>query len=1193
MLLKRLQLQGYKTFANKTDFLFDAGITAVVGPNGSGKSNIADAIRWVLGEQSYAELRGRRSLDMIFAGSQQRARAGMASAVLTLDNAQGWLPIDFSEVEIGRRTYRTGENEYLLNGKRVRLRDMRDLLAGSALAQRTYTMIGQGLIDSALSLRSDERRALFEEAAGISHYKERRAETLRRLQETQHNLERVRDLLAEIEPRLRTLRQQAARAQNYEQVAADLRHLLRLWYGYQWESGRAELRAQRHHNNAAEAAWRESRRQLAFVQEQLDDLRARLRRYQNAIQEKETARETLREQLEQARRQVAILTERQAAAARQLREVEVELPDLEAQQQQAQLELETATAELAAAQAALAAGQAEVARFEATFQTQQAEWESRRTAVRDLDRRWREAQRLALQEAGQLAELRERLAERQRAGFDRNAPVALRAQAATVRAELDKVAAEMEQTAERRRQAQRERQESLRRFNGLRQEQSDLNRRVNSATEAVARLEERVRVLEQLRQKAGRVRGQIPLLGRLAQFLTIPEAHQTALEAAVGGRLGTLIVADREALVALLDANRETPLAVLAQTAVWPPVWPTPPADLPGLLGRARDLVQCEAALVPAADLLLGPVWLFADEATALAAAEQLPPGCLAVAPTGLICHAGGLAERRPVNARDGLLAQEQERRVAQAAVAEQQQALRDVQREQAAARKAADDQQAALDELAAEERKIGRAEQLLAQQHNQLQRDLDRIEQQLGFLEQQERSHAAELVRLEERIAALEASQHAQQAELVRSEAAWQTARVALEELPTPTADRQRAQFRQQVQADAAIAAGRRAAADSRRATLGQIESRLARQLRLRETLQQQLEAADLPAAEAYWRTLQERLESVDTELRPLRAVRDKLHGETAELEGELALRQKTAHTSETAYTETRLALNRREAQMDHLRERIHADLGLAALSYDEDETVQTPLPIGDVVEQLPHVETLPDDIADAVQRRRAQLQRMGAINPDAPAEYKAAQERFDFLTAQIADLNATEARLRQVIGELDGLTSREFATAVQRVNGVFGDLFARLFGGGSAELTLTDPDDLTVSGVEIVAQLPRRRAQGLELLSGGERALTAAALIFALLSVAPPPFCVMDEVDAALDEANITRFRDVLGELSAQTQFIIITHNRGTVQAANTLYGVSMTRDGTSQVISLKPDDYVRSEDVGAAPEGQIAQP
>ncbi|MCK5923988.1 MAG: chromosome segregation protein SMC, partial [Methylococcales bacterium] len=248
--------------------------------------------------------------------------------------------------------------------------------------------------------------------------------------------------------------------------------------------------------------------------------------------------------------------------------------------------------------------------------------------------------------------------------------------------------------------------------------------------------------------------------------------------------------------------------------------------------------------------------------------------------------------------------------------------------------------------------------------------------------------------------------------------------------------------------------------------------------------------------------------------------------------------------------------------------------------LAHDSDETTQGLLPLSEIVEQLPTVETLPEGIEDGIQRKRGQLQRIGGINPDAPAEYEATQERFDFLSTQIEDLNKTEKQLRQVIEELDTLTSRAFKETVEKVDVIFGDMFSRLFGGGTAQLVLTAPDDLTVSGVDIIARLPGKRMQGLGLLSGGERALTAAALIFSLLKVSPKPFCVMDEMDAALDEANINRFTDVLRELSLKTQVVVITHNRGTVQAAQTIYGISMNPDSTSQALSIKPEDYVQSE-------------
>lgn len=416
MRLKQIALQGYKTFASKTTFSFEEGITAIVGPNGSGKSNIADALRWVLGEQSYSTLRGKRSTDMIFAGGLNRPRAGMAQAILTLDNSDNWLPIDYTEVEIGRRVYRSGENEYILNGQKVRLRDLQELLATSGLAERTYTIIGQGLIDQALSLRAEERRALFEEAAGISHYKARRAQTLRRLEETHHNLERIHDILSEINPRLNSLRRQANRARNYEQVLADLRHLLRIWYGFQWEKARRGLRQQRQVAHDAEAVWQESRRRLLDQQTHIDQLRRQVLQLQRQLNEKQAARERIREQGEQIRRRVAVLGERKNLLERQLAEAAPELPRLQQQQAEAQAALTEALAGLETAQASLAEQEQALLTFAAGYAGQQQEIDHWTQQVQQLNSQFRAAQNRLAQAEGQLSQLQERQREASPAG---------------------------------------------------------------------------------------------------------------------------------------------------------------------------------------------------------------------------------------------------------------------------------------------------------------------------------------------------------------------------------------------------------------------------------------------------------------------------------------------------------------------------------------------------------------------------------------------------------------------------------------------------------------------------------------------------------------------------------------------------------------------------------------------------------
>ncbi|RMG89813.1 MAG: chromosome segregation protein SMC [Chloroflexi bacterium] len=1177
MRLKRLVLQGYKTFASKTEFIFDEGITAIVGPNGSGKSNIADAIRWVLGEQSYSMLRGKRTTDMIFAGSQKRPRASMAQAILTLDNSDGWLPIDYSEVEIGRRAYRSGENEYILNGQKVRLKDITELLATSGLAERTYTMIGQGLIDQALSLRAEERRALFEEAAGIMHYKNRRAETLRRLEETQRNLQRIHDILAEIRPRLTSLKRQATRARNYEQLREDLHNHLRIWYGYKWEQAKKEMRRVREEAAAAEAAWQASRQQLQIQQDKIAAIRRELNQLQDRLTELQNNRDETREQLEKASREAAVLQERRQSLARQLAEIEAELPALLAQREAAATELAEATAELTAAQAELQMHQQQMAQFNASFEATQAEINRWQAKLQTCEQQHQTAQTKLAQAEGQLSQLQERLQEQNTAvsTTESEKMAELEQLVAQYTAVLESAQSRLDELRRQRETYQERRHELIQELKWLRREARDAENNLNKLQNNLARLEARVDLLNQMRHKETAVSPDTPTLGQFASLITIPAAHQTALEAALNHRLATLAVPDSNTLWQLINGRSDQRTLIAALDTIHPPHIEFPQDT--AVLGRATDLITFDTKIAPLAHLLLDPILLVQDEQSAYRLATKLPAGSMAVTPDGLIVHAGGLVERQPANNKDSILAREKawreavaELETAKATVSEksltvtrQQQYIQEKQNE--------------VDELQNEERRLARLEHEASQRVAQAQRNLDRARQQHDFLARQREAQVQEQKRLQERIRTLQAEIEGQKAEIVRLETAVADARTHLEALPIAEATQQRETLQQQIRTAQTIVAGRQAVVDSRRATLTQIDQQVHRLQERQSTLKKQQENLVLDKAQAEVTGLHHHLEALDEKIRPLRDTITATRKQLTTLEDELTHLQKQTHNHETHFTQARVALSQHKSEMEGLQERIKADLGIVALSYDEDQTGPTPLPMSEVVEQLPAITELPPDIEDTIQNHRAQIQRMGAINPDAPAEYEELESRYEFLTQQVEDLTETEARLRQVIAELDDLTSRAFAETVEKVNAVFGDTFKQLFGGGTARLILTDPDDLTISGVDIIARLPNRREQGLGLLSGGERSLTAAALIFSLLKVSPTPFCVMDEVDAALDEANVNRFRDLLRELSARTQFIVITHNRGTVQAAQTIYGISMGADSASQAISIKPEEYL----------------
>ena len=877
MHLKHLDLHGFKTFANRTDFIFDLGVTAIVGPNGSGKSNVADAVRWVMGEQSYSELRVKKTEDLIFTGSTTRPRLGMAEVSLTFENPNPWTaeatdvertdalhtekektrldPVaelmrsNPSEVTIGRRAFRDGQNEYFLNGSRVRLRDIFELLARWGLARNTYAVIGQGLIDQALSLRPEERRALFEEAAGIGLYQSKRQNALDKLTETQQNLVRVNDIINEIAPRLPSLARQAERARNYDGIVKSLDDRLRTWYAFQW------ARAQ---HIAQEMATREkhARQVLNTRRAEVQDTAARLAQLRRQGQE-------LRAQLAEGRRARAALEGEHATRTREVAVLNERL----------------------------------------RFTTQQ----------RD-------------EAAGELDTLQE-----------------------SKRAQAEKI----EQAALAKQGKEQERNTLAERLGNLERELGELEHR---ATHAEELLEESEPEIRELAKKLASLRSQLGI-------------YEEGLRAAAS------------------------------------------------LSAQADQLTSFElkrAQAVSAVEIARGQI-------TELRAALAI-------------------AERDVAGARAG----------------------------EESARNA------------------------LAQIELQIANKTRRVESQTRDVE-------------------------------------------------TLTAQRD----------------GLQARADESTRALAEIDARVA--------------PADIGLADA--EKAQAELEEQESQLRVRLAEFEEAHNHTV-LEMERS-------RAEIARLET-------EIEDDLASGRIVSEIKLdptlgadengatreTAIVMDTDLPQQLRLRLGEEIVALPVITAVPEGLEKEIRKLRNQIKYMGTVNPNAPQEYDELKARHAFLTEQAADAAHAIESLNKAIAELDEIMHRKFEETFKAIGVEFAKFFAMLFDGGTARLELTNPEDITATGIDIIAKPPGKRAAHLAMLSGGERALTACALLFAILKVSPTPFCVLDEVDAMLDEANVGRFRDALKTLAADTQFIVITHNRTTMESADAVYGITMSDDGVSQAISLRLD-------------------
>jgi chromosome segregation protein len=1190
--LKSLELQGYKTFASRMLFEFPADITAIVGPNGAGKSNVADALRWVLGEQSYSLLRGRKTEDMIFAGSEQRPRASMASATITFDNDDGWLPIDFSEVSIARRAYRDGQNEYLLNGQRVRLKEISELLAKSGLAERTYTIIGQGLVDAALSLKPDERRRFFEEAAGIGLYRSRREEALSRLDSTHRNLERVLDILSELEPRLRSLERQARRAADYDRVKADLHLILKDWYGFHWHNSQKEVTRAREVFQQQEARVEQARSRLIEVDEKVIACRTLLQAVRGNLNEWHVQQSDLHRQRERVGRDLAVMDERQKALHDQQQNLQYELTRLEEEHLGRQDRVQATIAEIEHLQADMVEAETQLATARIDLQARQSERDKADQKQRSIRRELVEAETRQVQLRAHQNELTNRLDSLKKS--QHSLETAVENEAAALQqgqGRLEQAASQREQAAEAVKaceqvvQSQRrvvEEGENQRRK--LLEERSRLDAqrtKVRAQLDVLAQAEESLSGLNQGARflletaKSGKLPGGYRLF---SQLIEVPAAYETALAAVLGESLDSVLLdgqAEMEHVLALLESGEKGRTILLSQELSRPGERVAQPVD-EEVVGLAADLVHAPAELQPFVDQLLGQVVVVRSRAAARRLVRQIQSSARLVTLKGEVFWGSGVVIAGKDN-RAGLIARPRQRRefqeqhddlIGRASQAEKElqvvekdlseQRTRQLEVDKAL-REANSQLNQAIQVFQKANLDLEQARQRSEWQRKQLMTGKEQVQQTENEIE----TARTQLFEIEVRIQELrdEVRQHNQVLvslpldELQTQLNYWNT-QLAVTARAVKDAEGRLVEYRQ------AVGSNRQRNETVCRQineSTQQIE-----QLETKKTAQREQEGL-----------LNQQIDLLQQEIRPAEVRLEELENEYNRLQGDQMAAQQAVTVAERYASQAQMEMTRQREALESLRRRIEDDFGLVLFEYTSQVSGPTPLPLGDMVKELPVIESIPPDLEENINRQRGILRRMGAINPEAQAEYEAVSERYHFLKTQVDDLKHADVDLRQVIAELDELMQHEFRKTFDAVAIEFKAMFTRLFNGGAARLVMVDEENLIETGIDIEARLPGRREQGLALLSGGERSLTAVALIFSLLKVSPTPFCVLDEVDAMLDESNVGRFCELLQELSQRTQFILITHNRNTVQTAGVIYGVTMGRDSASQIISLKLDE------------------
>jgi chromosome segregation protein len=1140
--LRELRLHGFKSFADPTRFVFEPGVNAVIGPNGSGKSNMADAIRWVLGEQSNRSLRTRRSDDVIFAGSEDRRPQGMAEAILTLDNADGWLPIEFAEVSIGRRSYRSGESEYLINGARARLRDVVDLLGEGRLGANELVVVGQGTVDAALSLRPEERRQLFEEAAGVKGLQVKRNEASGRLAKALDNLSRVTDIVGELKPQVRRLALQAEHQQQHDALGGRARALV--------------VASHRRREQAARAALGEARRAAASAESALDAFRAA----QDEGRETLAAGEARYWEAEEAAR--AAGTAREDTRAAVIR-AESRLEALEARLRDLTTAMEQDAAERAAAAALLATlddGSADAAVTPALREAAEAE-EAWRLAVSALARADDELVAAEEQAATVRARESDRIAAAARADEAATRHAARREQVDSemvdARAALEAATAEHGRAVSEVEGARRKASGAASALQAAVADRDAAQAEVDAAHAQVVTLGERLRAaraelaaIAEPHDATARLGMRLAAAGwpTLLDSLAAPDESWAAIEAVVGGELeGALLWSDDDPtdqidgargaarLLAAGDRDVDGRAAALAAVgaertlADWIGPDRVPLAfhrtvvadDLDSLLRGWRSLPAGWSAVTVAGDL--------ADaRGVVVLRGRADPPGGAAVR-----AH----ARRRELATAIGEL--EQQLASAQATAHSAAERLRSGRDAHLRAHEADDGAErrvrATTEGLDAAVRQLERARQRV----DELTAEVVALDAGTPMPATSKDGVSEELDRLQR--AADDARQRRDTAAATRDDARerWARTRVAAETAETRIADRRR----------------ERAVAEAR---VAQLDAGLPQRHRDHEA-----QVAERAALGEELRLAREADEAAGSAHSAAEAVRGERRGELLELE-----RAQGGAAS-------RLSELERTAQATAI-EASRRDEVLASVGRERELALES-LPESDVEVSPDEIEPLTDEELDAeLKRVRRMLSQIGSVNPFAVEEHRELSTRLEEMSTQEADLRSAIESTQELIDRLDSEIAEQFDTAFRAIAERFDEFCQLLFAGGSGSLQMADEADGDApGGIEIVVRPPGKRLQRLAMLSGGERALTGVALLFAMLTVNPVPFCILDEVDAALDEANIGRFADALRKLSESIDFVVITHNRATIEVADTIYGVTMTDAAVSRVLSLRLAD------------------
>lgn len=1185
MKLKKLELYGFKSFAQRTEIVFDEGITGIVGPNGSGKSNIGDAVRWVLGEQSAKTLRGASMSDVIFNGTQKRKPLSYCEVSLVFDNDDHALAMEAAEVMVTRRVYRNGESEYYLNRTACRLKDVVDLFRDTGIGKEGYSIIGQGRIDEILSRKSEDRRQVFEEAAGIVKFKARKEEADKKLQRTLENLERVDDILDELTKRLKPLEEQSRNARVYLELSTELKDLDLNLFLIRSDRARARLSELESELLTVQTILADTESNLTDKTTRRDETQNRIDQLEEAITKARTELMECAEHVHESQKKLSALQSRRETRSenrqrivREQEEAQERLAEIEKDHARIQADVEKQHSLIADAEQILRATQEAAEKAQAKEKEADAALEAQKAAVIDQMNRLSDVRNDKTRLNTMQAQMETRLTEiEESSGALQEQEAALREALTAVEKQLETENQHQQQCQEKLAQARQASDEADTAYANLRADVEKQSADMQAAASRHSVLTEMTRDMEGYNMAVRRAmtyakqRGLTGVKGVLAQLMTVPQAYETAIDMALGAAQQNIVTDTEETakeLINYLRQNRLGRATFLPMSAIRGKTLygnERNALKLPGCLGVASELVQCAPEYRGIVENLLGRTVIADNLDHGIPIMRAGNHAFRLVTLEGDVMHSGGSMTGGSAQSKvSNLLSRERELKELTAKLqtgrAELDKCRQELtQRQQTAQekrQKVSDAVNALHQQEIAVAREQARRESVSADLNTHLQRmqeteqarvqlhqSLEDIRQQLETIEHQRTGAQGDQSAMEQKTIEMQNALVKARAEASAENDRLMVRTLQLSDLRHGLSDLERDEAHaQQDQAQILREQERREQLLHEMDELDAIDENDMKREEAESARRQKEQLRQESAAQA----IEQRRSQAQSDLRDILSDMENLH-------------EAYNRDSEKLH-KTELAKARIEGDQKNLQNRIWDTYKLTYAGAEE-------------FRRTPFDEKESDRRAAELQ---GQIRALGTVNVGAVEEYAETKARVDDLTTQQQDLKRAEMDLRELIERLLIQMRSTFVENFSKMQGYFAETFTRLFGGGHAELKLMDPDDPLNCGIEVNAQPPGKKLQLLSLLSGGERALTAIAILFAMLKLKPTPFCILDEIEAALDDANIGYYADYLKEYSKGTQFIVVTHRKGTMERCNSLFGVAMEEQGVSRMVSVSLQDY-----------------